>query len=143
MMDNSLMDEQSLKGKTILVVDDEVDLRDIVASEFEYMGAVVHQAENIAVAQKLLNAQNVDLVVSDIRMPGGTGIDLLAFIKNRDVFDPPIILITGFADITTEEAFNKGAEALLNKPFKLDDLIKLAVKYTSPLEERFNEAEAP
>ncbi len=131
------MDEEVLKGKTLLVVDDETDLRDIVASELEFMGAKVFQAENIIIAQKILQEEYIDLVVSDIRMPGGTGIDLLDYIKARDVNFPPIILITGFADITVEKAFDKGAEALMNKPFKLDDLIKTVVKYTSPPVERF------
>jgi CheY-like chemotaxis protein len=133
------MDENILIGKTLLVVDDETDLRDIVASELEYMGAKVFQAENIAAAQKVLMHETVDLIISDIRMPGGTGIDLLDVVKSKNVNVPPVILITGFADITTEDAFDKGAEALLNKPFKLDDLIKMVVRYTSPFDERFKE----
>lgn len=133
------MDEEILKGKTLLVVDDESDLRDIVSSELEFMGAEVHQAENIVAAQKLMNQHKIDLIISDIRMPGGTGIDLLNIVKAKNE-SAPMILITGFADITTEDAFDKGAEALVNKPFKLDDLIKLAVRYTSPMKERFKES---
>lgn len=133
------MEEDLLKGKVLLVVDDEVDLRDIVASELEFMGAKVFQAENIATAKKVLAQHKIDLIVSDIRMPGGTGIDLLDSVKVKDVITPPVILITGFADITVEDAFNKGAEALVNKPFKLDDLIKMVQRYTSPFEERFKE----
>lgn len=133
------MDDQALLGKTLLVVDDEIDLRDIVASELEFMGAKVFQAENITVAQKILSENKIDLVVSDIRMPGGTGIDLLDAMKASDVNAPPIILITGFADITVEDAFNKGAEALMNKPFRLDDLIKMAVRFCGTLKDRVTE----
>jgi CheY-like chemotaxis protein len=133
------MDENLLLNKTILVVDDENDLRDIVASEFDFMGAKVFQAENITVAQKLFQENKIDLIVSDIRMPGGTGIDLLDNLKRKDFENPPVILITGFADITVEDAFDKGAEALMNKPFKLDDLIQQAVRFTSPKENRFLE----
>lgn len=131
------MDENVLQGKSLLVVDDEEDLREIVASEFEFMGGKVHQAENISVAKQILSQNNVDLIVSDIRMPGGTGIDLLDHLKSQDVNEPPIMLITGFADITVEEAFNRGAEALINKPFKLDDLIQVAARLTGPLDKRF------
>lgn len=134
------MEEELLKGKTLLVVDDEADLRDIVASELEFMGAIVHQAENINIAQKILNVEKIDLIISDIRMPGGTGIDLLEIVKARGPEKIPMILITGFADITTEDAFHKGAEALVNKPFKLDDLIKMAVRYTSSFEDRFSQS---
>jgi CheY-like chemotaxis protein len=133
-----IMDENLLAEKVILVVDDEHDLRDIVASEFEFMGATVFQAENISVAQEHLKKHKIDLIVSDIRMPGGTGIDLLDKVKAQDVSFPPILLITGFADITTEDAFAKGAEALINKPFKLDDLIQTAVRFTCPKNEKFS-----
>jgi CheY-like chemotaxis protein len=132
------MDELVLKGKSLLVVDDESDLRDILASELAFLGAQVFSAENIILAQTILKEHPIDLVISDIRMPGGSGIDLLSIVKARDV-SAPVILITGFADITYEEAFNKGAEALVNKPFNLDDLIKMVIRYTSPLEERFHE----
>jgi CheY-like chemotaxis protein len=135
------MEEEILKGKTLLVVDDEVDLRDIVASELEFMGARVFQAENIARAEKILDENKIDLIISDIRMPGGTGVDLLDAVKIKNVSVPPVLLITGFADITTEDAFNKGAEALINKPFKLDDLIKMVIRYTSSFGERFKEPE--
>lgn len=139
MADNKAMDETVLKGKTLLVVDDEIDLREIVASELEFMGAKVFQAENVMAAQKVLEHEFIDLIVSDIRMPGGTGIDLLDFVKNKNVNVPPVVLITGFADISLEDAFNKGAEALLNKPFKLDDLIRMVVRYTSSFNDRFTE----
>jgi CheY-like chemotaxis protein len=133
------MDEEILKGKTLLVVDDEPDLRDIVASELEFIGAKVFQAENILQAQKVLDDNHIDLIISDIRMPGGTGIDLLDMVKAKNADMPTVILITGFADISIEDAFNKGAEALLNKPFKLDDLIKIVVRQTSSLDDRFKE----
>lgn len=133
------MEEEVLKGKTLLVVDDETDLRDIVASELEFLGASTLQAENITKALEILQKQKIDLVISDIRMPGGTGIDLLDSIKQQNATTPSVILITGFADITLEDALHKGAEALVNKPFKLDDLIRLVMRFTAPLEERFQE----
>lgn len=135
------MDELVLKNKTLLVVDDEVDLREIVSSELEFMGAKVFQAENVSVAKSIMDSQKIDLIVSDIRMPGGTGIDLLNYIKSKSINVPPIILITGFADITVEDAFNQGAEALLSKPFKLEELIQIAIKLTSPAQERYSSSD--
>lgn len=131
--------EEVLSNKTVLVVDDELDLREIVASELEFMGAKVFQAENILKAQNILNEQEVDLVISDIRMPGGTGIDLLERIKSSDRPCPPVILITGFADITIADAFDKGAEALISKPFKLDDLINMSARCMVPIDERLTQ----
>lgn len=134
------MEELVLKDKTLLVVDDEADLREIVSSELEFMGAKVLQAANISVAKSLMEKQKFDLIVSDIRMPGGTGIDLLNHVKARTSHEPPMILITGFADISVEDAFNQGAEALLSKPFKLEELIDVATKLTSSTDERFNQS---
>ncbi len=133
------MDDTVLRGKNILVVDDEVDLREIVASELDYMGATVYQAGNITAADAILKEQKIDLIISDIRMPGGTGVDLLRTVKARNIFLPPIILITGFADITAEEAYAEGAEALLNKPFQLDELIQVSARLVKPGLEKFSE----
>lgn len=126
-----------MNGKMILVVDDELDLREIIASEFEFQGAKVFQAENVSAAIKVLESNSIDLVISDIRMPGATGIDLLDIIKTKNIIIPPIILITGFADITLEDAFNRGAEALINKPFKLDDLIETSFRLLQSPSERW------
>lgn len=135
------MDDSILRGKTVLVVDDEVDLREIVASELDFMGATVAQAGNITQADNILKEKKVDLVISDIRMPGGTGVELLGTIKARNILNPPVILITGFADVTPEEAYAEGAEALLNKPFQLDELIYVSARLMAPLEARFEDGE--
>lgn len=127
-----------MNGKSILVVDDELDLREIIASEFEFQGATVYQAENVAAAVKILEDNHIDLVISDIRMPGATGIDLLDIVKTKNISVPPVILITGFADITLEDAFNRGAEALINKPFKLDDLIETSFRHLLSPSERWS-----
>ena len=137
------MEEDILNGKLILVVDDEADLRDIVASELEFMGAKVQQAANVESAIDFLKQSKVDLVVSDIRMPGASGIDLLKHVKSSNVDAPPMILITGFADITPQTAFSSGAEAILSKPFKLEELVHYAYRLTSPMKDRFKEKTVP
>jgi CheY-like chemotaxis protein len=118
-----------LHNKNILIVDDETDLREIMAEELEFMGARVTQAENILNAQDLLQKHPVDLIISDIRMPGGSGVELLEIVKNKFGPDLPVILITGFADITPMDAYGKGAVGLISKPFHLDDLFKMVVKH--------------
>lgn len=131
------MDDSVLRGKNVLVVDDEVDLREIIASELDFMGAIVDQAGNITAADGILKQKKIDLIISDIRMPGGTGVDLLQIVKARSILNPPVILITGFADITPEEAYAEGAEALLNKPFQLDELIQVSARLLLPPAQRF------
>lgn len=124
------MNNDSLKGKTLLIVDDEADLREIISMEMEYFGAKVFQAESVKMAVEILNKEHVDLIISDIRMPESTGVDLLKTVKKDSVNDPAVVLITGFADIDTSEALGLGAEALIHKPFDMDELLK-TVNYLS------------
>jgi CheY-like chemotaxis protein len=128
----------NLSGKTILLVDDEADIREIISSELNFLGANVCEAENITKAYKICETKMPDLIISDIRMPGGTGIELLDLIKKNKP-ELPFILITGFADISLEDALDKGAEALLSKPFKLDDLIKTTLRLLSSFDFRFEQ----
>ena len=124
------MSDVYLQNKTLLIVDDEPDLRGILSSELEYLGAKVYQAENVTAAKLIIDQHHIDLVISDIRMPGETGIDLLSYIKSKSNDGPPVILITGFADITNQSAMEKGAAALLSKPFLLEDLFQMANNLT-------------
>lgn len=132
------MDDNNFTGKTIMLVDDEVDIREIIASELSFLGAKILEADNITSAFKIFETESLDLIISDIRMPGGTGVDLLDLIKKKRP-DLPFILVTGFADISLEDALDKGSEALLNKPFKLDELIQTTLRLLSPFETRFQQ----
>jgi DNA-binding NtrC family response regulator len=125
------MSDVLLQNKTLLIVDDEPDLRGILSSELEYLGAKVYQAENVTAAKLIIDQHHIDLVISDIRMPGETGIDLLNYIKSKSSDAPPVILITGFADITNQSAIEQGAAALLSKPFLLEDLFQMANTLTT------------
>ena len=136
------MMDDSLKGKTLLVVDDENDLREIIASELEYFGAQVFQADSVKKALEILSLHYVDLIISDIRMPGSTGVDLLKKVRSENNQGPAIILITGFADIDSSEAFALGAESLIHKPFDIDSLLKNVINFTRKFPERYSRDEA-
>ena len=58
------------------------------------------------------------MVVSDIRMPGGDGSELLVSIKKFNPLTPRVIFITGYADLPLEEAYQQGTEAIILKPFQ-------------------------
>lgn len=131
------MYDGSLKGKTLLVVDDEADLREIISLELEYFGAQVFQAESVPKALEVLDNHTIDLIVSDIRMPGSTGVDLLKTVRKKHVSLPAIILITGFADLDTSEALGLGAEALIHKPFDMDDLLSMVNKLLIKFPQRY------
>ncbi len=125
-----------LKGKTVLVVDDEIDLCEIIATELRVFGASPLSAQSVDHALKIIASQKIDLVISDIRMPGASGIELLNVIRRTRV-DLPVVLITGYADISVAEALAWGAEAVVNKPFDLDALFELCERLVKPLTQRW------
>ncbi len=115
----------SLYGKAILLVDDEKDICDIIAAELLVSGANPVKAHDVQSALKMLDERKIDLVISDIRMPGTSGVELLDILRKRHV-KTPVILITGFADISEEAALAKGAYQIISKPFDLDELMSSA-----------------
>lgn len=118
-----------LEGLRILIVDDEPELRELIAEEMDYSGAKVKQASGGREALDILKNNLMDVVLSDVRMPNGDGVELLENamkLPNRLCF----ILITGFADITEAQALQKGAVALFTKPTDWDALIQKIVDNT-------------
>lgn len=113
-----------LNNKKILIVDDEKELRHIFTTEFKFYNAETFEAHNSVSAIEVLNHHNVDLILSDIRMPGGDGIELLKYAKaNLNPF-PKFIMLTGYSDLKKEEAFKLGATQLFTKPFDLDEIFQ-------------------
>lgn len=118
-----------LTGKKILVVDDELDLREIIGEDFELMGAEVVSAENGVAAFELVQKVHPDAIVSDIRMPGGDGVELLKKVRSSALpVQPKVFLITGFADVTAQQAKELGAQGMLAKPFNLRQLREMVLK---------------
>jgi CheY-like chemotaxis protein len=122
--------------QVILVVDDEDDLREIIADQFRFAGAKVLEAKNGKEAFLLIQSQKVDAVISDIRMPGGGGVELLDAIKQVDAHKPVVLLVTGHSDLTVEDALHKGAEAFFSKPFDLEALEKTVESFLVSLRGR-------
>jgi CheY-like chemotaxis protein len=131
-----------LINKTILIVDDEADLREPLVTEFESLGCKVFQAKNGREAFEIVRKEKIDAVISDIRMPGGDGIEFLKRVKDYNYQCPVVMLITGFSDLTQDEAFNLGAEAVLSKPFDLDAIEAALVRILTPREERWKKLSA-
>lgn len=127
-----------LKGKTILVVDDEKDLCDLFADEFEFAGANVIKAYSGNQAFELLLNNQVDLILSDIKMPNGNGVDLLKRVKGSEQHKViTVLMLTGYSDFAMEEVYDYGAEGLLSKPCKMDVLIENIERLLEPRESRF------
>ncbi|HLP85124.1 MAG TPA: sigma-54 dependent transcriptional regulator [Phycisphaerales bacterium] len=113
--------------RTVLIVDDKEMMRDSVGATLERAGLKVLTASDGDTALSMVAQSRPDAVVTDMRMPGMTGIDLLE--KLRQIDDElPVILMTAFGTIETAvKAMKIGAFDYLTKPFEGDELI-IAVK---------------
>jgi len=111
----------------ILVVDDERSMRELLAIVLRREGYEVVLAEHGKAALDLLEREPVDLLISDIKMPDMTGVDVLRAAKKSDQ-DLLAIMITAFASTETAvEAMRLGACDYLIKPFDVD-LLKMKVR---------------
>lgn len=106
----------------ILIVEDDQFFRETIAELLLKKKFAVEQAPNGKVAQELIMNNNYNLVLSDIQMPGMTGLDLLEWSKkNKPV---PFILMTGFSMLLeTQSAYELGAKEFVAKPFKNTELL--------------------
>ncbi|MDD2580600.1 MAG: response regulator [Desulfuromonadaceae bacterium] len=111
----------------ILIVDDEEMIRDLLSSALVQEDYICHQAANVDEAFVILGVQPVDLVISDIMMPGRSGVELLRDLKKLDP-DIAVLMITGLSDMTTAiECIHLGADDYISKPFGISRVL-LTVK---------------
>lgn len=118
---------KTLCGKaqqTILIVDDEEIARTNMEHILKKDGYVCHSANNGLEALAVLGREEIDLVITDLKMERMDGIELLQQI-NRISPEIPVIMVTGFATVSSAvEALKKGAAHYLGKPVNLDELRK-------------------
>ena len=114
----------ALSGRKILIVDDEDALREILSVELSLSGADVSQAESGAKGLESIRNGAFDTIISDIRMPDVDGITLLKSVKS-EFPKTQVYLVTGFADISREEAIELGAEEVLYKPYDVEELVHI------------------
>ena len=112
----------------ILIADDDKTCRDSIQKVLEREGHTVHTAADVDGALETLAANHYDLVVSDYRMPGKTGIDLLIEMRRRDTA-VPVLMISAFADALVEAAVKRlGALDVLKKPIRRQELVEKTAK---------------
>jgi DNA-binding NtrC family response regulator len=112
----------------VLVVDDQDSIRHFVSKAFESEGYTVRTTGSVKESREAIEAQMPDLVVLDLKLPDGTGIELLKHIKRTDP-EVGVILMTAFGDLETAvESMNAGAFWFVKKPFQNEELLALAAR---------------
>lgn len=110
--------------KAILIVEDDITFGMMLKTWLGKKGFEVSSVSNIARARKYIENQNVDLILSDLRLPDHEGIDLLKWINERGM-NIPLIIMTGYADIQSAvQAMKLGARDYIAKPVNPEELLK-------------------
>jgi two-component system response regulator PilR (NtrC family) len=117
----SLRQAQPRRSPAVLVVDDEADLRELLSLTLVRLGLDVDTAESVAAARSRLAQQRYDLCLTDMRLPDGTGLELVREVAQAS--GPPIAVITAYGSAENAVAALKaGAFDYLTKPVDLDQL---------------------
>ena len=117
----------------ILVADDDATLLDLMVHRFNKMGLKVDRVDDGRQAQKLIERTDYDLIVTDIYMPGATGLALLKNAKEKDPHVQVVVVTAGATLDNAIEALNNGAFAYLLKPFDhvsvFDKIVSRALEF--------------
>ena len=109
---------------TIMIVEDDDGIRKLLKSRFEREGYKVLEDENVDVALgKLATAPEVSVIVTDYRMPGKNGVELLKEVKAKPR-SPKVIMLTAYSEKTTAiDALKLGASDYMEKPFEMEEMV--------------------
>ena len=114
-----------MEKPSILVVDDELLIRDLLYDFFTGQGWNITVAENGEKALEVLSQKPIDLILSDIKMPAMDGLTLASRVRQTHP-GLPVVLMTGFPSVDTAvSALRNRVEDYVIKPFNINQLYKL------------------
>jgi DNA-binding NtrC family response regulator len=106
----------------LLVVDDSPDTRELLDRNLSSQGYAVFTAPDVAEALRILGKTRIDLVITDLKLPGVSGLDLVRHIR-ENLKDTEVVMITGYPSVEgAVAAVKSGAEEYLAKPFTKEEL---------------------
>ncbi len=116
----------------LLLVEDKNELRAMLRKALERNGYTVDEAPDGSAAIQKLRARRYQLVLTDLKMPGASGLDVLRETKQADA-TIPVILLTAFGSVEEAvAAMKEGAFDFLQKPVDLDPATRLADRFHRP-----------
>src|ERR1700716_4751699 len=115
----------ALAKPIVLIVDDEPDLLELVSLTLSRMNLETRTASDVGTARRLLKTEKFDLCLTDMRLPDGDGLDLVAWIQQNRA-DLPVAVITAHGNVESAvRALKLGAFDFVSKPLDLGVLRKL------------------
>ncbi|OYD07984.1 response regulator [Paludifilum halophilum] len=122
----------SLSDKKVLVVDDQYGIRVLLKEVFSRKGFQIYQAANGKVALDIIQKEDPDLILLDMKMPGMDGLEVLRHLRREDRATK-VIMMTAYGELDmVEEASELGALAHFTKPFDVEELCSEVVRQLSP-----------
>ena len=120
------------QNKTVLLVDDDDSIRWVLNETLDDLGLSVTQTNAADEALQILKKQSFDLIISDVRMPGTSGMELLNYCQ-ENFPNIPVIIMTAHSDLDSAvNAYTKGAFEYLPKPFDLDEVSEIVARALKP-----------
>lgn len=117
-----------MSGENVLIIDDEPDIRELLSITLKRMGLIPHVAANFNEAINKINHQNFLLVLTDMKLPDGDGIDIIHFIQQKNP-QMPVAVITAFGNVENAvETLKAGAFDYVSKPINVEMLKSLVEK---------------
>jgi two-component system response regulator PilR (NtrC family) len=114
----------------ILIIDDENSLREFLRILLEEQGYIIQEADSVGAARTVLAENSFDLILCDIMMPDGSGLDLLKEVKASSAAETAVIMMTAYSSTKSAiEAMKLGAYDYVPKPFDVDEL-KVVIEKT-------------
>ena len=106
----------------IMIIEDDEEMRSLLKDFFEEEGFETDSVSNGVDALRMFSEDHFDLVITDIRMPGLTGLDILPRIRRLKPETPVIVMTAYGSDDVRRRAFERGATTYLEKPIQLSKL---------------------
>ena len=129
-------DRTTLNSSNVLIIDDEENLRKLLARVVELEGYTVYQAASIKEGIRVLDKENINIVVSDVKLPDGNGVELVSRIK-QDYPVAEVIVLTAYGTI------EDGVKAIKNGAFDYLTKSEHPEKNNSAVKQSFRESIAP
>ncbi len=115
----------------VLIADDIPDTREILMIGLQRAGFEVMQAENGAVALRMVESEKPDVLLLDLRLPEIDGLAVLKQLRARGAHPPIIIMTASNHPVELERALAAGADAYILKPFRLAEVVSVVRQYVA------------
>ncbi len=116
-----------LKNAKILIIEDEPDLADILREELSSYQASVEIANRFEVVQSCLGSNSYNIIICDLQIPGGGGLQLLELIRSEQPQETTIYVSTGLNSISKDSLRELRVTRVFEKPFNWDEFINTII----------------